>query len=298
MIKLDPIQTFVEVVRAGGFTVAARRTGTPRSTVSLQVRMLEKTLGVRLLKRSTRSFALTDEGQRLYEKASSAVDDLVRALDDLRVEDGVLGGLIRLTIPADFPTALLASAITSFTQAHPAVRFHIMSTNAVLDLVQDNIDIAVRVGANPAQTAIERRLLDIEWAFYASTSWLDRNGRPDNVGDLADFISPQPVLRGYLEKHVLGGVCLPAGAIEVDSHAMARDLMLNGFGVALLPQGLCQDAVMTGNAEPLFPQAGLRPTRLNLTFPNRADMVPRVRVFADHLYAHFQGEPSVGHRRS
>lgn len=287
-MKLDPIQTFVEVVRAGGFTAAARRTGTPRSTVSLQVRVLEETLGVRLLKRSTRSFALTDEGQRLYDKASGPVDVLVRALDDLQAGDGVLGGLIRLTVPADFPTALLASAITSFTQAHTAVRFQIMSTNAVMDLVEDNIDIGVRVGVNPTQTAIERRLLDIEWAFYASTSWLERKGRPENISEVEDFISPQPVLRGYLEKHVLGGVSLPAGAIEVDSHALARDLMLKGFGVALLPQGLCQDAVMSGNAEPLLPHAGLRPTRLNLTFPNRADMVPRVRAFADHICAHFR----------
>ncbi len=297
-MKLDPIQTFLEVVRAGGFTAAARHTGTPRSTVSLQVRMLEETLGVRLLKRSTRSFALTDEGQRLYDKASGPVDVLVQALDELQIEDGALGGLIRLTIPADFPTTLLASAITSFTQAHSAARFQIMSTNAVLDLVQDNIDVAIRVGASPAQTAIERRLLDIEWAFYASTSWLGRNGRPEEVGDLAGFISPQPALRAYLEKHVLDGVFLPAGAIEVDSHAMARDLMLSGFGVALLPQGLCQDAIMNGSVESLLPQAMLRPTRLNLTFPNRADMVPRVRAFADHIYAHFQGEPSVGHRRS
>lgn len=287
-MKLDPIQTFVEVVRAGGFTAAARRTGTPRSTVSLQVRALEETLGVRLLKRSTRSFALTDEGQRLYDKASGPVDVLARALDDLQAGDGVLGGLIRLTVPADFPTALLASAITSFTQAHTAVRFQIMWTNTVMDLVEDNIDIAVRVGANPAQTAIERRLLDIEWAFYASASWLKRKGRPENISEVEDFISPQPILRAYLEKHVLGGVSLPTGAIEVDSHAMARDLMLNGFGVALLPQGLCQDAVMTGNAEPLLPHAGLRPTRLNLTFPNRADMVPRVRAFADHICAHFR----------
>lgn len=287
-MKLDPIQTFVEVVRAGGFTAAARRTGTPRSTVSLQVRALEETLGVRLLKRSTRSFALTDEGQRLYDKASGPVDVLVRALDDLQAGDGVLGGLIRLTVPADFPTALLASAITSFTQAQTAVRFQIMSTNTVMDLVEDNIDIAVRVGANPAQTAIERRLLDIEWAFYASASWLKRKGRPENISEVEDFISPQPILRAYLEKHVLGGVSLPTVAIEVDSHAMARDLMLNGFGVALLPQGLCQDAVMTGNAEPLLPHAGLRPTRLNLTFPNRADMVPRVRAFADHIRAHFR----------
>ena len=287
-MKLDPIQTFVEVVRAGGFTAAARRTETPRSTVSLQVRMLEKALGVRLLKRSTRALALTDEGQRLYAKASGAVDELVQAFDDLQTRDDTLSGLIRLTIPADFPTAFLANTITSFTDAHPAVRFQILSTNAVLDLVQNNIDIAIRVGVSGAQTTIERRLLDIEWGFYAAASWLGRNGRPDKVGDLSGFISPQRTLRAYLEKYVLDGAHLPAGVIEVDSHAMARDLMLSGFGIALLPRGLCQEAISTGKAELLFPQATFQPTRLNLTFPNRADMVPRVRAFADHLSAYFR----------
>ena len=287
-MKLDPIQTFVEVVRAGGFTAAARRTVMPRSTVSLHVKMLEEMAGVRLLKRSTRSLVLTDEGRRLYANASGAVDDLVQALDDLRTRDDALSGLIRLTIPADFPTALLASAITSFTRDHTLVRFQILSTNAVLDLVHNNIDIAIRVSASPAQTAIERRLLDIEWGFYAGASWLDRNPRPDNVGDLSAFISPQPALRTYLEKHVLGGASLPSGAIEVDSHAMARDLMLSGFGVALLPHGLCREAVSSGSAGQLLPQAALHPTRLNLTFPSRADMVPRVRAFADHMCTHFR----------
>ena len=135
---------------------------------------------------------------------------------------------------------------------------------------------------------LERRLLDIEWAFYASTSWLGRNDRPQGISDLGDFISPQPALRAYLEKHVLGEGRLPPGAIEVDSHALARDLMLSGFGVALLPQGLGQDAVTSGQAQTLLPQTALCPTRLNLTFPNRGDMVPRVRAFADHICAHYR----------
>jgi DNA-binding transcriptional LysR family regulator len=288
MMKLDLIQTFVEVVRAGGFTAAARHTQMPRSTVSLQVKMLEEALGVRLLKRSTRSLALTDEGQRLYARASGAVDDLVQVFDDVQARDDTLSGLIRLTIPADFPTALLASAITSFSETHPSIRFQIISTNAVLDLVQDNIDIAIRVGASPAQTAIERRLLDIEWGFYAGTSWLERNARPDTIRDVQNFISPPPTLRAYLEKHVLRGAALPSPSIEVDSHSIARDLMVTGFGVALLPEGLCREAVSSGHAALLLPQIALHPTRLNLTFPNRADMVPRVRALADYLCTHFR----------
>ena len=124
--------------------------------------------------------------------------------------------------------------------------------------------------------------------FYAGTPWLERNARPDKVRDVRNFISPAPTLRAYLEKHVLGGASLPSVSIEVDSHSMARDLMLTGFGVALLPQGICQEAVSSGQAALLLPQIALHPTRLNLTFPNRADMVPRVRALADYLCTHFR----------
>ncbi|WP_370576714.1 LysR substrate-binding domain-containing protein [Novosphingobium sp. BK258] len=77
-------------------------------------------------------------------------------------------------------------------------------------------------------------------------------------------------------------------SIEVDSHSIARDLMVTGFGVALLPEGLCREAVSSGHAALLLPQIALHPTRLNLTFPNRADMVPRVRALADYLCTHFR----------
>ncbi|MGK6325328.1 LysR family transcriptional regulator [Sphingomonas sp. DT-51] len=287
MMKLDPVQTFVEVVRAGGFTAAARRIGMPRSTVSLQIRNLETALEARLFKRTTRSLVLTDEGERLYARAAGAIDDLTQVMDDLKSTPDTLRGLIRVTAPADFPTGTLADSIASFSRLHPEVRFQVTLTNQALDLVRENIDIAVRVGAGRSQDAVERRLLDIAWGFYAGEPWLERNGRPADLDQIRDFISPTPALRAYLESVVLGGATLPPGIIRVDSHVMARDLMLRGFGVALLPVGLCTEALRRGEAEALPGLVVTNTTRLNLTFPNRADIVPRVRAFAEHVLATF-----------
>lgn len=282
-MKLDPIQTFVEVVRANGFSAAAKRTGMPRSTVSLQVKSLEEALGTRLLKRSTRSITLTDEGQRLYQQTSGALDVLAQAVDEVRSEPGVLRGLIRLTAPADFPTELLSKAVAEFSRLHPEVHFQIALTNMTLDLVSDNIDIALRVGVNTAMDAVEKRLLDVEWGFYASTEWIKRHGRPESIEAISSFISPVPALRTYLERFVLGGTMLPKAAIQVDSHVMARDLTLCGFGMSLLPTGLCEESVKNGHVEALLTQTIRGSTRLNLTFPTRADMLPRVRAFAEYL---------------
>ena len=288
-MKLDPIRTFVEVVRANGFSAAAKQTGMPRSTVSLRVKALERSLGVRLLKRSTRSIALTDEGQTLYRQASGALDMLARTVDDLRNATGVLRGLIRMTAPADFPTDLLAKAVSQFSRHHPDVRFQIVLSSETRDLVRDNVDIALRVGVNAAMDSVERRLLDVEWGFFASSDWIARHGRPGTVRDIPCFISPLPALRRYLERTVLAGTPLPQAGMEVDNHLLARDLMLCGFGVALLPEGMCRGAVDAGNAHALL--AGETPgrTRVNLLFPSRADMLPRVRAFADHLSAALGG---------
>lgn len=290
MTKLDPLLTFVEVVRAGSFSLAAERLGMPRSTVSLHVRNLEASLGIRLLKRSTRSLSLTDEGRQLFDHAGDGLAVLTSALDAVRNKPGTLSGLIRLTAPADFPTTLLATAVTQFQALHPAVRFQIMLTNTALDMIGDNVDIAIRIGGRGGSDRVEKRLQDIAWQFCASADWLQGNGEPDTVADIRSFISPMPGLKSFLEQTVLGGAKLPDGPIIADSHLLARDLVLHGSGIALLPAGMLDEPIAQGRVVTILNHAIHATTRLNLTFPSRADMVPRVRAFADHFSGLFHAK--------
>ncbi len=264
----------------------------PRSTVSLHVRSLERALGVRLLKRSTRSVSLTDDGRLLFERVEPGLGTLQSALDHVRNEQGHLNGLIRITAPADFPTGVLVNAIADFRRDHPAVFFDLMLTNSALNLIGDNVDIALRVGDRGDLDRVERKLTDVTWRFYASAQWIDRRGLPSRLEDLQDFIAPPEDLRAFLERFVLAEGALPEGIITADNHFLIRDLIIAGVGVGLLPAGVCKNAVSEGTLRPVFEDATSRATQLNITFPSRADITPRVRAFADVLVAQMRlGSP-------
>ncbi|MEL7830267.1 LysR family transcriptional regulator [Citromicrobium bathyomarinum] len=287
-MKLDQVRTFVEVVRANGFTAAADATGIPRSTVSLQVKALEEALGTRLLKRSTRSVSLTDDGRRLYDKASSAVETIERGLDEVRNIAGTLRGMVRMTAPADLPTAPLAGALREFRQEHPEVTVEVQMTNQTIDLFAANVDIALRMAIDPGQEEVERPLIDVEWGFFAAPSWLASNPMPARAADIRDFLGPSAALRAFLEARVLSGRRLPPAGVVADNLLLIRELIVQGYGVGLVPRGLCEDLVENGLVECVCGNERLEKTRLNMTFPTRADMIPRVRAFSNCLAKHFQ----------
>ncbi|MXP26948.1 LysR family transcriptional regulator [Altererythrobacter indicus] len=287
MPKLDLVRTFVEVVQAGSFSAAAERLGMPRSTVSLHIKTLEGELGTRLMKRSTRSFALTDDGQRLFDQAAGGLQALLSALENVRARPGELSGLIRIAAPADFPTSFLAGAVTAFREMHPAVRFQIMLSSTTRDLIDDNFDLAIRIGNRGSQDRVERPLQNIHWRFCVSRERAGEMGEPRSIGEIDRFLSPAPDLRTFLENTVLGNEKLPSAEVTADNLALLHDLVLGGCGTALLPAGMCAEAIESGAVVTCLADKTVAVTRLVLTFPSRADILPRVRAFADVLSSQF-----------
>jgi DNA-binding transcriptional LysR family regulator len=201
-MDLNAVGTFIEVVRAGGFSAAARRLGMPRSTISLRVRTLEESLGVRLFKRSTRAVALTEEGRALFDGADAALGTLAETVTSIGAVGGELKGPIRVTAPADFPTRFLAEAIGSFRARHPRVTFEVILSNALLDLVSDNIDIALRIGIGNSQDAVMRTVFSAEYGLFASPGYLQQHGEPTTLADVRTLIVPPREMRSFLERRV------------------------------------------------------------------------------------------------
>jgi DNA-binding transcriptional LysR family regulator len=280
-MDLNAIGTFIEVVRAGGFSAAARRLGMPRSTVSLRVRMLEASLGVRLFKRSTRAVALTEEGRALFDGADAALGTLAETVTSIAAADGELKGPIRVTAPADFPTRFLAQAIGSFRDRHPRVTFEVVLSNALLGLVSDNVDIALRIGIGNPQDAIMRTIFTAEYGLFASPGHLEQHGDPATLADVKTLIVPPREMRGFLERHVFRTAFPAEPAIQANNFLLIRDLALAGHGVGVLPLGLCTPDVEQGRLRRVLPDLTGTAT-MGLSFPNRADMSERVRAFADH----------------
>jgi DNA-binding transcriptional LysR family regulator len=287
-MDLNALETFIDVVHAGSFAAAARRTNIPRSSVSLRIRNLEKALGVRLFKRSTRAFALTAEGQELYQRSVGALTSLTDTLADLRQVGQSYTGEIRITLPADFPPRVVAAAISEFGAAHPKVRFAIVPTNAVLDLVAENIDIALRIGAANPQDAVVRGALDMELGFYASTEYLRDHGTPADIARATHLIRPQRPELWRLVERLLDGTVLPPLHITVDSFVFILELVLLGQGIGLLPRSLCKAGLVSGALVQLFPDKLNASVRLHLTYPSRADISPKVKAFAEILSRHLE----------
>jgi DNA-binding transcriptional LysR family regulator len=255
----------------------------PRSTVSLHVKTLEDEVGVRLLRRSTRAIALTEEGRFLYENANDSLEALQRALEELQGETGELSGLIRVTAPADFPGEALADAVTGFKRLHPKTRFELLLTNTTLDMVGSNIDIAIGFTQRTDENRVARRLMTVPWGFFAHSTWLTEHGEPQDFADLSDFISPPPAVRAMLERQVLSNRLLPKSSIMASSQLMVRDLVLAGAGVGLLPKGMLDFALQAGIVREVLESLAVSETELYLEFPGRADILPRTRAFASHF---------------
>lgn len=288
---LNGVATFVAVARADGFSAAARQLNLPRSTVSLRVRALETRLGVRLFKRSTRSVALTQEGRALLAAAGPGLDQVAEAMAEAGNAEGELRGTIRMTAPADFLTEVIATAVSRFRVRHPRVTFELILTNAVLDLVGENVDIALRVSSRSSADTVMRSLPPFKYGLYASPDYLARTGMPTGIDGIADFVSPHRAIRTFLEERALGGATLPSAAIEANNFLLVRDLVLTGAGIGLIPSILCTREIAEGRLVGVLDAAVTSPIRMALAFPTRADMVPRVRAFADMLYATLAASP-------
>lgn len=292
-MDLNQTRMFVEVVRAGGFAAAARRLGLPKSTISARVQALEARLGAQLLKRSTRQLALTSEGTAYFDSVACAVDTLVDAEAATTAEEGVLSGRIRFTAPLEFPREAITAALTGFCRQHPRVRFDVRLTNQPLDLVAENIDLALRGGEPGGAGHIIRKVGEIGFGLYASPHYIERCGRPASLADLEKhdlllFTSPS-------QSRVLRAADPLAGhepRLTSDNFAFLRRLALAGLGVAALPDALVEPQVATGRLERVLDGWSGEPSSLYIVFPSRRDMTPRVKAFADHLVEALGGRSS------
>src|SRR6201991_2000128 len=253
-MDLNAVRTFIEVVRAGGFSAAARRLGMPRSTVSLRVRTLEKSLGVRLFKRSTRAVALTEDGRALFDGADAALGALAETVTSISAVRGELKGPIRVTAPVDFPTRFLAEAIGNFRAQHPRVTFEVILSNALLDLVSDNIDIALRIGMGNPQDTVMRAVFSAKSGLFASPGYLQQHGEPTTLADVRTLIVPPREMRSFLERRVFDAAFPAEPAIQANSFLLIRDLATGGHGVGVLPVGLCTPDVEQGRLRRTLPQ--------------------------------------------
>jgi DNA-binding transcriptional LysR family regulator len=296
MDRLQAMHTFVRVVEAGSFSAVARELTTTQSAVSKQVAALEGHLGARLLARTTRSLSLTDEGERYFELARRLVAEVAEAEAGVKRGRTELSGWLRVSASVGFGQRVLMPLIKTFLDEHPAVKVDLKLSDGFIDLIEQGIDLSVRIGVLPADSGlIARRVATSERALFASHEYLASRPAtrrepkvPADLLDHACIVYTELVTRNAWTFATPDGseVCVrvPA-AFQTNSSEGIRSATLCGLGVTYSPYFMFDDALACGDVVRLLPDWNATSLPIHtLTTPERRGAA-KVRAFGDHLAA-------------
>ena len=186
MDRFNELNAFIAVVEAGGFSAAARRRGEAQPAVSKAIAALEKRLGVALFNRSTRNVTLTDQGQRYYDRTKPLVEEMDDADNELTKSTLSVSGLVRISVAATFGRLHVLPRIPELLSLYPALEVDLVLSDAVRDMVEDRIDLAIRLGPVDEPDAVVRRVVGTPLVCVGSRRYFERCGIPKTPADLAD----------------------------------------------------------------------------------------------------------------
>lgn len=294
MADFTEVMAFVGAVDAGSFAAAGRARGLTRSAIAKAITRLELRLNVRLIHRTTRSFSLTDEGRRYYDRCCQILADLEDAEASLGQTTLAPRGVLRLTVPDAFGRRCALPAVYDFLKTWPAVEVEISFTDRIADIVEDGFDLALRVGGNQVEThLISRTVAQYRSVICASPSYVEKHGEPHRLEDLA---SHDCLIFSSLGQQQTWSFRVDREWVEVSTRSRMRldsaeaicHAASAGMGIAYLPSFLVDDELEQGTLVPLLPDFETRPIPICAIYSNKRHLSPRVRVFIDTLVRRWQ----------
>lgn len=284
---LPDMQIFVAVGRARNFGRAAAALGVPSSTVSRRIKVLEESLGIRLLNRSPRQVELTDDGEKYLRRIEHIVDDALLAHEEIRDDEGEPNGHIRVSIPHGVATERGFDWIAQFGALHPAISFEINTDPKYVDLISDRFDIALRHGPLPNSRLNVRRLGAFERRLYATPDYLAKYGTPQTPADLEqhECIRHSDSPNSWtLERGAEAVTVNVKGRFFCESLTSGRFLLRNGLGIGQAAPDHVETARAAGTLIQVLPGWIYAPQSFYVITPTR-HMPRRVRLLVDYVLA-------------
>lgn len=278
------LAAFVRTVEAGSLSQAARVLGTPRATLSRRLARLEERLGARLLRRSSRSVVLTEEGRVLYERGKEALRSLRDAAESVGARTGALRGTVRVSLPPTNP--VLNEIVLGFLAAHPEVSMDVTVTTASVRFADDAYDVALRATLDFDETLVRRPLVTHELWAVASPAYLAARGVPRSVADLSAHACLRAYARGEWASNewpTPKGPVRVSGPLATNDLGMALDAARAGLGIALLPDVFVAGAVRRGELTRVLAGEVGQKTIVAIVYPERKLLRPVVRAFVEAL---------------
>ena len=290
MADLDDILVFVKVAQFESITRAARSLGMPISTVSRRLSLLESALGVSLLRRTTRRVMLTAQGREYFSQCQEPLNLLQEAEQVLTHAQKRPEGLLRITVPVILSQEPFLNFISAFMKGQAGIRVELVVTNLLLDLIAENIDVALRVGELQDSSVVARRLGTIVYCLVAAPEYLKARTLPAEPADLKahdcvvfnaknnerdwDLVSGR--------RRVRIRVSGPAATRDINS---ARAFVHRGHGIGLAPSTYCDEAIAKGKLLRVLPKWTSSPIPVFALYSSRKFLPLRLSVFLDALAA-------------
>ncbi|MGQ0801023.1 MAG: LysR family transcriptional regulator [Pseudomarimonas sp.] len=288
MDRIECMRTFVEAVRAGGFSAAARKLDLPRSKVSKQIQSLEAMLGVQLLMRTTRNIHLTDAGTAYLDAAVEILHALDAAEDQARGSTTGLRGVLRVNAPVSFGVRVLSKLVPKFHALHPDVELQLSLTDQLIDPVKGGFDLTIRIANLQDSSLAARQIMPAPRRLVASPTYLKHAGTPASPKDLTDAsMLNYGCLQGGTTLAFTRGKAIERvrtrGPLMADNGDFLCLMAEAGMGIALLPDFITAEAIAAKRLVPVLNDWLPPPIAVHALFPAARNLPRRTRLFVDFL---------------
>lgn len=290
VIPLAGVQAFVAVVRAGSFVGAASALDLSTPAVSRSIARLERALGVRLLQRTTRKVSLTDEGRAYHAHCSRLLEGFAEASDSVKLGRALPQGRLRVDVPMSLGRLVLLPALPAFLAANPALALQFGMSDRLVDLLEEGVDAAVRIGELVDSGLVAQRVGQTRWVTAAAPSYLAGRPRPTRPRDLArmdciGFFYPstgKPRTWEFLRKGVRE-VFEPEARVVIGNAEATVDAAVQGMGVVHTLDFLVEPAIREGKLARVLTGWEAPGPPISVVYPSNRYLSARVRVFADFV---------------
>jgi len=272
------LKTFSKVSELGSFTKAAKVLNQSKSRVSRAIARLESELGVELVRRTTRKTSLTSVGQEFYEKITPHLNEINNELIRVSDKQEEMVGTIRITTADSFAQNTVAQLISEYSSKYPKVKFDMIITNEYVDLVKENIDLAIRAGELKDSTLIQKKFMPTSFILVCSTQYSKKYSLPNTLEELENhkYLSFKPLESIFNKKGIHLNKTLTTGSLP-----MLLKMALSGDGITVLPDFLCQKYILSKELIRVVPSWKSKSENVHFVYPPTKNLPKRVKAFID-----------------
>ncbi|WP_299181579.1 LysR family transcriptional regulator [uncultured Neptuniibacter sp.] len=297
-MNLNDVRLFIQVIEHNSFTSAADKLGIQKSTISRRIAQLEDELGVRLLQRTTRKLSLTDEGENLYRRCHPLFDELDTIEDYVTSRQEEPKGRLRITMPLEISIFIMNDVISSFLHKYPLIQLDMELSARLVDLVEEGIDLALRVGDLSDSSLIGRKIADASSELYASVNYLEKYGVPETPDDLISHqcIGTNLGSNDWVFENWEAAKPVPINfRLRANSLSFCREMIKQDLGIGRMPKAFCIDDINAGLVREVLPDYKVPSVGIHALYPSRKHLNPRIRLFIDHMIASLKTHPWLSH---